>query len=148
MSRLVRGSVLLAMLSGCGGGGDEETLYGPCFIDANEPALTIDGVRNSISGAVIPSFVLSGISVHGHPMVLGHYERPTIAINSRVVGATVECGTPCGFSRQEGMYTFTVSATGYVSKAVTVSGRYAAYAGGCPGLLSGGAHTAFTLNPA
>ncbi|MCE9657541.1 MAG: hypothetical protein K8R60_03210 [Burkholderiales bacterium] len=148
MLKRVPGLILLAMLSACGGGG-EEGLSGPCIAESNEPSIMIDAVRNSSSGAIVPTFVLSGIAVDGMPLLAGlSPERLLIAVNARVVGTTVECGTPCGFSRFEGTHTFTVSATGYVSKAVSVSGRYALTVGGCPSVQSGGAHTALTLDPA
>lgn len=139
--------MLVAGLTACGGG-EPEQLAGPCVVIATEPSFVIASVHNSVSGAPIAVVSLSGITRDGLALDLSLLPRE--ASNVRVVGSSLECTAPCGFATLEGAFSFTVSAPGYVSRAVAASGAFSTHSGngaGCPLYLSGGNRTTVSLVP-
>jgi hypothetical protein len=131
-------------IAGCGGGGEADSVAGPCIIQTMGPSLTIASVTSATTGAAIPVITLSDVSVGGMAVPA----LPTGDwVNVKAAGSNLECTVACGFSSAEGATTLTVSAPGYASKAISATSGYATRVGGCPGSYSNGAQISISLSP-
>jgi len=139
---------LLLVLSACGGGGDSMG-SGVCTANVahDEPALILTTVQNASTSAPLAVVVLSDLVVSGVslPTELVSTQQ---SLNIRVVGKTLECTLPCGFSAATGDQSFTVSAPGYAPLKVTAQGSYASSYGTCPVTQTGGHRISLKLDPA
>ncbi len=139
--------LLLISVAACGGTGsaEDDAVAGPCFVTYADPAFVISGARNSVTSAPIGAFALQGIKLDGAEYFLTL--RQAALRNATIAGDTVQCATGCGFAVQEGSYTFTVSAPGYVSKSVEVNAKYSSVVGSCPTSYSGPTSVSIALEP-
>lgn len=131
-------------LSSCGGSSDSPSV-GPCVVNYVGSALIVASAKSSLSGATVPTITLRAITIDG--VGLQFTALSPAASNVRVVGNTLECTTPCGFSSQEGVYSFVVSGSGYIDAPVRVAGAYASREGSCPDTYSKGSSVNVILTP-
>ncbi|WP_156392038.1 MULTISPECIES: hypothetical protein [unclassified Roseateles] len=137
---------LLLGLTACGGGGDDRESVGcPAIVLSDGPSLILASVQNAATAASIPVVVLSDITVGGSRVPLELLSQQSL--NVRVVGNTLECTLPCGFSASAGEQAFTVSAPGYISQTVSAIGSYAGRRGECPPTLTDGKRISLSLHP-
>jgi hypothetical protein len=139
-------SLVLALVA-CGGGGQtDDRVAGPCYVSYDDPVLTIASATDSMSTGPIAQLTISSISVDGIALDLRALGTPIS--NAQVIGNSVQCTVPCGFSTQQGTYSATISAAGYQSAALSVTASYQTVTGGgCPAIYSGGKHTSVSLQP-
>ncbi|MEO6280362.1 hypothetical protein [Roseateles sp.] len=138
---------LLLGVTACGGGGDNRESVGCTLImQTDEPSLIVASVQNAATSAPVPVVVLSDIAVYGLSFTAASFS-PTQSLNVRLVGNSLECTLPCGFTTSTGDISFTVSATGYTPKKVVTKGAYATSYGSCPPTNTGGNRIAVKLEP-
>lgn len=145
-SALALASLLLG-LTACGGGGDnKESVVCTANVETEGPALILASVQSAATSAPIPVVILSDLMTNGlsFPAEFVSTQR---SLNVRVVGKTLECTLPCGFSAATGDQSFTVSAPGYVPLKVTAQGSYAGRRGECPPTLTDAARITVKLDP-
>lgn len=132
-------------ITGCGGGGEAESVGGPCIIQTIGPSLTITSATSAMTGVAIAVVTLSEVSVGGLAVTAlpsGHW------VNIKADGSKLECTVACGFSALTGTTIFTVSAPGYASQTIRTTSAYATYVGpGCPATYSNGAQISISLSP-
>ena len=136
--------LLAGLVAGCGGGGDDD-LVGTCDTVTVGPSLTVSAATNAVNGSAIAVVLLHNIRLNGAPFPVA---LPTVHwVNVRNVGQALECTLACGFTNQEGIATFDVSAPGYASKSVSTTAAYATKVNGCPGAYRDGASISVSLDP-
>lgn len=140
-------AAVLLGLSACGGGGDNtESVACPAYVATDGPALILDSVQSATTATAVPVVILSDLITNGvsFPAELVSAQQ---SLNVRVVGKTLECTLPCGFSASTGEQSFTVSAPGFAPLKVTAQGAYAGRHGDCPPTLTDGNRITVKLQP-
>lgn len=136
--RLFGTTILTSSLAGCRALG-----AGECSHTFRDPVLAILAARDSATTAPISPVGLTSFTLGGYPTE-GVIFLPN-SVNVRLVGDTMVCTIPCGFSNIEGHYTFRAGAPGYVPRTVSVNARYANFDGGCPSSSGGSTNASIAL---
>jgi len=119
-----------------------------------DPLLHIRAARSSSNAATIPQVRLSNIRIRGILQQSGDMALllPDGSQNVRIEGTELICTVACDFAAEAGDYEFTVSAAGYQSKTVTVTGvRPTQFESSGPGCITrgfGGVDVSIVLDPA
>lgn len=135
-------SVIAVLLCACGSDSDnEQPLAGPCVVTQLEPVVHLDAAYGRQSGAVIGELEISGLAVNDQ--TLSELELELIATgggNISASGASLFCTLPCQFGVEEGTWTFTAAADGYLPTDQSLDAGYDVFEGGCPAHYDEGSH--------
>jgi hypothetical protein len=126
------------------GEGDGGTV-GPCVHIYKEAILHIESVNNAQTGSLIPTIILSKITldtVKIDPMWLTIVSKNVVFYDSTLI-----CNVHCSFGMDSREYRFTVSANGYADTTITCFPIYIMNQGGCPSSSDGGLRIRFTMRP-
>lgn len=121
----------------------EDGTNGPCVHTYRDPVLAITSATDAVTGAAIPSLLITGVSVGGQTQPVGLLL--STSYNARAQGDAIACDVGCGFGTTEGSYVFTASAPGYAPQRLTVAAQYGRFQGGCPSSNEGSTAVVVTL---
>jgi hypothetical protein len=103
---------------------DNSSRLCPAAIVVREAALIITGVSDSVSGAAITQFSVSGISWGGVSMTPEQAVDGILEPHASVMDSVLLCEMYCGFANHEGEWTFTVSASGYKPRTMSADAEW------------------------
>ena len=136
------------LLTACGSDSDyEEEMAGTCDIVFREPVIHLDAAYGQQSGAVIGDIVMTDLTVNDR--ALNEFNVGFLAddgVNVSAEGNTLYCTLPCQFGVEEGIWTFTVTADGYLPTGQNLEAAYGSFDGGCPAYYDEGSHFELRLN--
>ena len=145
---LIAVSVTAGVLCACGSDSEnEEPLAGPCVVNHREPVVNLDAAYGRQSGAVIGDLEITGLAVNDQTFNELELELlATAGSNISASGDSLFCTLPCQFGNEEGNWTFTATADGYLPTEQSLEASYGVFEGGCPSYYDEGSHFELQLN--
>lgn len=110
---------------------------GPCYHEFRDPIIRIQSATDSSSGRAILRLAVTNVSVGGQPIAPAFVAEQQPSSRITLLTDTLWCDLACGFGTMEGVWRFDLSASGYRSKTIQLSARYAEFDGGRPSFNSG-----------
>jgi hypothetical protein len=127
---------------------DGAELECPARLTILEPVIQITSVTSN-AGAVDGPFKLYDFSINGITPVTAELLADVPNTSATLSGDTIVCASvsQCGLGSSVGPYTFTLAASGFSGKVMTVNASYATRVktGGCTTGLAGGTQVAVVL---
>ncbi len=148
INHLIAVSVTAGVLCACGPNSDnEEALAGPCVVLHRESVVHLDAASGSQSGAVIGDLEITGLAVNDQTVSELELELlATAGSNISASGDSLFCTLPCQFGIEEGTWTFTATADGYLPTEQSLVASYGVFEGGCPAYYDEGSHFEIQLD--
>lgn len=145
---LIAVSVIAVLPCACGSDSDnEEPLGGACVVTHLEPVVHLDAAYGRESAAVIGELEITGVAVNDQPASELKLELlATAGGNISASGASLFCTLPCQFGVEEGTWTFTAVADGYLPTEQSLEASYGVFEGGCPAYYDEGSHFELQLD--